>query len=228
MMDVLMNRWLTMLLMLPFACGAMDSSQITELDAASALKTALTQGATAAVQQLGKQDGFLGNPQLKIPPPRGLRKADELMRRFGMSAQADAFIIAMNRAAEAAVAEAKPMLVDAVKKMTVEDAKAILTGDDDAATQYFRAKTADALTKKFKPTVVKATSKIGLTVLYDRYASRADDLGLVGTHEGSIDDYVTAQALDALYKVIAQEEQAIRADPLGQASSILQRVFGAK
>src|SRR5437899_1348379 len=118
-----MNRWLTMLLILPFACGATGFSQITEGDAAMALKAALTQGATTAVQQLGKQDGFLGNPQLKIQPPKSLRKADELMRRFGMSAQADALVIAMNRAAETAVAEAKPMLVDAVKKMTLEDAK---------------------------------------------------------------------------------------------------------
>jgi hypothetical protein len=213
---------------MPLLCGAVDLSSITNRDAASALKTALTQGATNAVQSLGRQDGFLENPEVKIPLPPNWQRVDGLLRRFGMSAQADELVLAMNRAAESAVSEAKPLLVDAVKKMTVQDAKSILTGGDDSATQYFRAKTADALAKQFKPIVSKATSQVGLAAVYNRYAGRAASYGLVSAQNANLDNYVTSQALAGLYKMIATEEKAIREDPLGQSSRLLQRVFGAK
>jgi hypothetical protein len=218
--------WLLLATTLPAA--ALDLSAIANGDAVSALRTALTQGSTKAVTKLGVENGFLGNPEVKIPLPPNLRKAEKTLRRLGMGAQADELITAMNRAAEAAVPEARTLLVDAVKSMSVQDAKSILTGGDDAATQYFRAKTATALFQKFKPTITQATSKVGLANTYNNYAGRAAKYGLLSTQEGNLDDYVTGQALDGLYKMIAAEEKAIRQDPLGQSSKILQRVFGAK
>ncbi len=220
---------LSLVLLFAFApIHALDLSGIASGDAVTALRTALTQGSTKAVAQLGKENGFLGNPEVKIPLPPNLRKAEKTLRKFGMGAQADELITAMNRAAEAAVPEAKTMLVDAVKSMSVQDAKTILSGGDDSATQYFRTKTSDALFKKFKPTITQATSKVGLANTYNNYAGKAAKFGLIDVKDASLDDYVTGQALEGLYKMIATEEKAIRKDPLGQTSKILQRVFGAK
>jgi hypothetical protein len=210
-----------------YAANAADLSDITKTDATSALRTALTQGATKAVGSLGKTDGFLGNPQVKIPLPPQLQKADKTLRRFGMGSYADELVVTMNRAAEAAVPEAKTLLVDAVKSMSVADAKAILGGGDDSATQYFRSRTQTALTAKFKPVVQQATSKVGAVRSYDSLAGKMSQFGLIDAKSASLDDYVTAQALEGLYKMIAAEELAIRKDPLGQSSKLLQRVFGS-
>lgn len=207
--------------------GAADLSDITKTDATSALRTALTQGATRAVGSLGKPDGFLGNPQVKIPLPPQLQKAEKTLRRFGMGAAADELVLTMNRAAEAAVPEAKPLLINAVKSMSVADAKAILSGGNDSATQYFRSKTQAALADKFKPIVKQATSKVGAARSYDSLAGKMSQYGLIDAKSASLDDYVTAQALEGLYKMIATEELAIRKDPLGQSSKLLQRVFGS-
>ena len=149
------------------------------------------------------------------------------MRKFGMGAQADQLILTMNRAAEAAVPEAKTLLFDAVKSMSVADAKSILTGGQDSATQYFRGKTQTALAAKFKPIVMQATAKVGVTKNYNSLAGKAAKFGLLDAQAANIDDYVTAQTLDGLYKMIAKEELAIRADPVGQTSKLLQKVFGA-
>jgi len=146
---------------------AVSLDDLSNKEASGGLKEALTQGASAAVAKLGKTDGFLGNPQVKIPLPDGLRQAEGLMRTMGMGKQADELVTAMNRAAESAVAEAKPILVDAVKKMTVQDAKQILTGGDNSVTEYFRRTTSEQLTGKFKHIVTKATSKVKLAEKYD-------------------------------------------------------------
>lgn len=223
-----MRRFILLTLLLASAVTvAADLSGITKTDATSALRTALTQGATKAVSSLGQTDGFLGNPQVKIPLPPQLQKADKMLRRIGMGAAADELVLTMNRAAEAAVPEAKTLLVGAVKSMTVADAKAILSGGDNSATQYFRSKTETALAEKFKPIVKQATSKVGAARSYDSLAGRMSQYGLIDSKSASLDDYVTAQTLEGLYKMIATEELAIRKDPLGQSSKLLQRVFGS-
>lgn len=210
----------------PLASAA-DLAAISKTDATSALRTALTQGATKAVGELGTTNGFLLNPEVKIPLPPQLQNAERLMRRFGLGPMADELITTMNRAAEAAVPEAKTLLVNAVKSMSVADAKAILTGGDDSATRYFRAKTESVLAAKFKPIVMQSTSKLGVTQSYNSLAGRAAQFGLLDAKAANIDDYVTAQALDGLFKMIAKEELAIRRDPIGQTSRLLRRVFGA-
>ena len=192
-----------------------------------ALDAALEKGSGVAVAALGRNDGFFGNPQVKIPLPESLQKVEGLMRAMGMKRQADELELAMNRAAESAVNEARPLLVDAVKSMSVQDAKKILTGGDTAATDYFRGKTAEPLAKKFLPIVKKTTARVGLAEKYNAIAGKGSQLGLIDASQASIEQYVTKKALDGLYLMIADEEKALRQDPVGAASSVVQKVFGA-
>ena len=201
--------------------------QITNREAVSGLKAALERGSQAAVASLGRVDGFFGNPQVRIPLPESLQRTERLMRRVGMAKYADELILTLNRAAEAAVPEARQLFIDAVKKMTVQDAKGILTGGDTAATEYFRRTTQDALRKRFLPIVRKATSRVELAEKYNEYADTAAAFGLVKKEDANLDDYVTQKALDGLFFMVAEEEKAIRKDPVGTASAILRKVFGA-
>jgi len=200
---------------------------LSSKDKTAALRTALTQGAQAAVGKLGVVDGFLGNPEVKIPLPGKLKKGEKLLRTFGLGDEADELVMAMNRAAEAAVPEAKGLLVDAVKTMSVQDATSILTGGDDAATQYFRRTTSEKLAARFLPIVQKSTSKVGAAQKYNELAGQASKFGLVDAKDASVENYVTQRALDGLFVMMAKEEKAIREDPLGQSSRILKKVFGA-
>ena len=215
------------LLCLATASHALSLGDLTNKDATGGLKEALTQGAGKAVDLLGRNDGFLGNAKVKIPLPEGLRDVEGLMRGMGMGKYADELVTAMNRAAEAAVPEAKTLLVNSIKQMSVQDAKGILTGGDDAATQYFRRTTSKPLGDKFKPIVQKAMGKVKLAEKYDQFAGKAVKLGLVKEENARLENYVTQKALDGLYLMIAEEEKAIRKDPVGAAGSLAKKVFGA-
>lgn len=148
------------------------------------------------------------------------------MRAIGMGRQADELVLRMNRAAEAAVPEAKTLFVNAVKQMTVQDAKGILTGGNDAATQYFRQKTSGPLAQKFLPIVQKAMTKVKLAEVYDKYAERGAQFGLVKKEDVKLESYITRKALDGLYVSIAEEEARIRANPVQETSNIIRKVFG--
>ncbi len=200
---------------------------LTDQDTQTGLKQALSQGVDKAILMLGKQDGFLANPDVKIPLPDSLRKIEKGMRMVGMGAQADELVLKMNRAAEQAVPEAKTLLINAVKQMSVSDARSILTGPQDAATQYFKKTTSAEMTAKFLPIVQQATSKVQLADSYNRYASMGSQYGVVKKEDADINQYVTRKALDGVFLMIAKEEAAIRQDPMGQASQILKKVFGA-
>ena len=201
--------------------------RITQNEAVSAPKVALEKGLQAAVATLGKKDGFFANPQVKIPMPESLQSTERLMRRFGMGKYADELVLTMNRAAEAAVPEARQLLVDSVKKMTVQDAKGILTGGDTAATEYFKRTTSDQLRKRFQPIVEKSTAKLQLARKYDEYAAQGVAWGLVKKEHADLDDYVTQKALDGLYFMLGEEEKKIRKDPIKTGSAILRKVFGS-
>jgi hypothetical protein len=209
------------------AAHAISLEDLSNKDAGGGLKEALTQGAGKAVAALGRTDGFLGNPKVKIPLPEGLQQVEGMMRTFGMGKQADELVTTMNRAAEAAVPEAKTLLVNSVKQMSVQDAKGILTGGDDAATQYFKRTTSGPLTEKFRPIVKKAMQKVKLAEKYDQFAGKAAQFGLIKAEDAQLDNYVTQKALDGLYLMIAEEEKAIRKDPVSAASSLARKVFGA-
>lgn len=207
--------------------NALSVSDLSNVETSRALKEALVQGANKAVGQLSAQDGFFGNKEVKIPLPDSLKKAEKTMRMFGMGRQADELVLKMNRAAEAAVPEAKVLLVDAVKKMSVADAKAILTGGDDAATQYFKKTTSAPMAEKFLPIVKKATEDVQLAQQYNKFAELGSKYGIVKKEQANLEQYVTQKALDGVYLMMAKEEAAIRKDPVGQASNLLKKVFGA-
>jgi len=206
---------------------AAQLENITNREAVSALKTALEKGSRAAVDQLGKENGFFGDTRVKIPLPESLKRAERTMRRLGMGKYADELVLTMNRAAEAAVPEAKQLLVDSVTKMSVQDAKGILTGGETSGTDYFKRTTTDQLRKRFLPIVQQATARVGVAQKYNSYADKGVRFGLVKEDQANLDDYVTQKALDGLYFMMAEEEKKIRKDPVGTASSILKKVFGA-
>ena len=207
--------------------AAAQLEHITSRDAEGALKAALERGSAAAVASLGRQDGFFGNPLVKIPLPDSVQRAERLMRRFGMGEQADELVLALNRAAEAAVPEARDLLIDSVRKMTVQDAKGILQGGDTSATQYFRRSTETQLRKRFLPIVQRATEKVELARYYNRYAERGAALGLMPSEDANLDHYVTQKTLDGLFFALAQEEKKLRDDPAAAGAAIIRRVFGA-
>ncbi|MBT0571227.1 DUF4197 domain-containing protein [Curvibacter sp. CHRR-16] len=217
----------SLLLVLAGLAQALGLDSLKDQEVANGLKDALSKASTVAVGQLGASNGFWGNDRVRIPLPDSLQKAEQLLRTFGMGQQADDLRQTLNHAAEAAVQEAKPILLNAVKQMTVQDAKGILTGGDTAATAYFRKTSSEALRSKFRPIVSKATKRVQLADKYNTYAGQAAKLGLISEANANLDNYVTEKALDGLFLIISDEEKAIRQDPVGQASQLLKRVFGA-
>jgi hypothetical protein len=206
---------------------ALTLADLSGGDASKALKAALDKGALSAIGTLGVNDGFMGNERVRIGLPGHLNDAAKLMRTFGQGDQVDALQLAMNRAAEAAVPQAKDMLLGAVQSMTVDDAKKLLAGSDTAITDFFAAKTRPGLSDKFLPVVTKATEHVGLADKYNQVAAKASNLGLIGQDEANIQKYVTGKALDGLFLLIADEEKKIRQNPMQAGSALLQKVFGA-
>lgn len=220
-----------LLLLLSFLCCApladADIGSLTNSETVAGLKEALSKSSAAAISQLGTANGFLGNPKVKIPLPGALKTAESGLRLMGMGKQADDLVIAMNRAAESAVPEAKPIFMNAIKNMSFQDAKGILTGGDDAATQYFKRTTSDQLVAKFLPIVKQATEKVQLAEQYNSLAGQASKLGVMDAKSANVESYVTQKALDGLFTVMAEQEKAIRKDPIGTGSALLKKVFGA-
>ena len=214
-------------LLVPATVSAAGLADISNRDAINGLKEALTRGSHSAVARLGVENGFFGNDHVKIPLPPSLRRLEAVMRSIGMDRHADELVLRMNRAAEAAVPEARSLLVDAVKTMSVQDAKGILTGGENAATQYFKRTSSEPLVKRFQPIVKKAMQKVKLAEKYNEIAASGAKLGLVKEEDAQLEDYVTRKALDGLFVVIAEEEKKIRQDPAGTASAIIKKVFGA-
>jgi hypothetical protein len=207
------------------ALGQLDL--ISGQEAASGLRAALEKGSQAAVAELGRADGFYGNPRVRIPLPDSLQRAEKLMRRFGLGSHADELILTMNRAAEAAVPEARRLFIDAVRKMSVQDAKGILQGGETAGTEYFRRSTEATLRQRFLPIVRRATAKVGLAQQYNEYAEKGAAFGLVKKEHANLDAYVTEKALDGLFLMVAEEEKKIRKDPVSAGTRIIRKVFGA-
>ncbi len=203
------------------------------------LKDALGKGLQQAVANLGHDGGFLTNLNVKIPMPEKLQKAETALRAMKQDKLADDFVVTMNRAAEQAVPEAGAVFVDALKQMNIDDARSILTGANDAATQYFQKTTSTNLYVKFYPIVQQATAKTGVTAAYKKLiekASPAQSLGGLGSALGNtlfdkdsldIDAYVTNKTLDGLFKMVAEEEKQIRQNPAARTTDALQKVFGA-
>ncbi len=206
---------------------ALTLADLSNQEASNGLKTALEKGALAAVALLGKTDGFLGNPKVRIPLPGYLEDASKLLRNFGQGKRIDELVTSINRAAEAAVPMGKDLLVNAVRSMNVNDAKNILQGGETSVTSFFAEKTRTPLGEKFLPVVTRATEKVGLANKYNEFAGKAAGFGLVKKEDANIQQYVTGKSLDGLYLIIGEEEKKIRQDPVGTGSAILKRVFGS-
>ncbi len=212
---------------------------LTDDQVAAGLKEALGKGVQQAVAQLGKQGGFLTNGTVKIPMPESLQKVEKSIRTLKQGALADEFITTMNRAAEQAVPQAAAIFSDGIKQMSITDAKAILTGPEDSATQYFRKTGTNALHAAFLPIVKQATEKAGVTAAYKNMMAKAGGGALgksfggtlsafgVSQDAADVDGYVTRKAMDGLFKMVAEEENRIRQNPVARSTDVLKKVFGA-
>ena len=215
---------LPLCLVLPLPAHAL---KLSETDAASGVRAALARGAMAAIDLLGRNDGFMAHPTLKIELPGALKDAARLLKATGQGRKVDALVLAMNRAAEAAVPQARDLMVQTVKQLSVEDAlRLVRERGDDAVTRFFEDKTRAPLQARFLPIVTQATEKQDLATKFNAVAGKAAGLGLLKSEDSNIQLYVTRKALDGLYWLIGEEEKKIRQDPVGTGSAILKKVFG--
>lgn len=211
----------------PSTSRAFGLGDLTNREVDQGLKGALEQGALAAVGLLGRPDGFLGSPKVRIPLPGFLQQAAGLLKAMGRGKQIEELEVAMNRAAEAAVPMARDMLVRAARSITVNDARGILTGGQTSVTDFFAGRPREPLTVKFLPVVTTATQKVGLAQKYNAVAAKVAGTGLVSKQDANIEHYVTGKSLDGLYFMIGEEERKIRANPAAAGSAVLRKVFGA-
>jgi hypothetical protein len=202
-------------------------ADLTNQEASSGIRGALNHGISSAVGKLGVPGGFIDNPKVKITLPPVLEDVASGLRLLGKGKDADELVARMNQAAEQAVPMAKPLLVNAVKSMSLSDAKRILTGGDDSVTQFFREKTSASLSVKFLPIVKRITDRVGLAQQYNQLAGQGARFGLVNGDAASVEHYVTSKALDGLYLMIGEEERAIRQNPAAAGSAIVSKVFSA-
>lgn len=201
---------------------------LSQEEIARGLKEALAKGAQRAIAELGKPGGYLDNAKVRIPIPERLQGMERAARALGQGRVVDEFVTSLNRAAEQAVPEAAAIFAEAIQQMTLEDARAILKGPDDAATQYFRQRAEARLGERFRPIVSAATDRAGVTAAYKRLARKAGPMTqMLGLPAEDLDGYVTAKALDGLFLMIAAEEKRIRENPVARTSELLKKVFGA-
>ena len=208
--------------------AAQRTGNVSDGEIAGGLKEALSKGVSTAIKSLGKENGFLGNVRVRIPLPKSLQKVEKVVRVAGQGKAVDEFVASMNHAAEKAVPVAVDVFVDAIKKMTFDDARQILfSGKDDSATQFFRKNSEETLREKFRPIVEEFTEKTGVTQKYKAMIGKAGFAAqFLGKDATDLDGYVTQKALDGLFLLIADEEKKIRKDPLGRTTSLLRKVFG--
>lgn len=210
--------------------GGSRGSRLSESEASGGIKEALAQGVHRAVTQLGRTDGFYGDSAVRIRIPGQLGEIADTARKLGAGRKVDEFELAMNRAAEKAVPVAADVFADAVRQMTVRDAIDIVRGEPDAGTRFFRRVTEERLRAQFHPIVQDATQNAGVTQRYKAMVGRnAGLLQMLGGSESvDLDDYITEAAMDGLFKVVADEERAIREDPAQRSSELLRKVFGSR
>lgn len=200
---------------------------LSETEIAKGLKEALDVGTQNAVGSVSKTDGFFKNPKVKIPFPPEVKKVETSVRKIGMDKQADDFVIALNRAAEDAAKSATPIFADAIKNMTLSDAKSILKGNETAATDFMKGKTSDALANQFKPIVQQSMQKVQVTKYWKPIATKYNQLPMTQKVNPDLEKYVTDKAIEGLFKMIAEEEIKIRKDPAARITDLLKSVFGS-
>lgn len=203
-----------------------SGKSLTNGEIIEGLKEALTVGTRNSSSDASKEDGFFKNPKIKIPFPPEAVKMENKLRKIGMGAQVDKFVLTLNRAAEEAAKGASQVFIKAVKEMTIGDGLAILKGADNAATQYLHDKTYDELKNRFQPVVHEALQKVEVTKYWEPLIKAYNKLPFVEKMNPDIEDYATEKSLDGLFFLLAKEELKIRKDPLARVSDILKKVFG--
>ena len=207
---------------------AVTQKSLSNEEAGAGLKEALIKGAVKGSDLVSQADGYFKNTEIKIPFPPEARNVETRLRQIGLGAEVDKFVLALNRAAEDAAKEAKPVFVSAIKQMTIQDAFTILKGQPDAATQYLQRTTSVELTDKFKPIIQTSLAKVNATQYYTSLVNTYNKIPLVKKVNPNLDDYATGKALDGLFVMVAKEEKNIRQNPQARTSALLKKVFGAQ
>jgi len=202
-----------------------ESDALTTEDVANGLKEALINGASKGSAQASKEDGYFKNPLLKIPFPPEVQKVEDKLRQLGMNKLVDNFVLSVNRGAELAAQEAKPIFVDAIKAMTIQDAWNILKGEDDAATSYLKRTTSSKLYDKFKPVISSSLQKVNATKYYTDVVTTYNKVPFVEKVNPDLEDYTTNKAIDGLFILIQKEEANIRENPVARTTELLKKVF---
>lgn len=204
-------------------------SALSDSDILMGLKEALAQGTRNSIASLGRSDGFWKNSGVRVPLPDSIGRFEAKLRKFGAGAPVDQFHLTLNRAAEQAVPQVADLFGNAVRQMNIQDVRGILSGQSDAATQFFKRTTGDAIRAKFLPIVTSATAKVGVTQQYKSLTrSYGPIMQMAGVKNPDLDAYVTEKAMDGLFTTIAAEEAKIRQDPAARTSEILKKVFGSR
>ncbi len=198
----------------------------TESDAAQAIREALSQGTSKGTERLSALNGYFGNPEIKIPFPQDAAKVESTLRKIGLSKQVDDAVESINRAAESAAIEAKPIFLKAITDMSISDAIAIVKGNNHAATDYLKKSTTNQLVEKFKPIIQAALDRVNATKYWSTVMSSYNAVPFVTKVNPDLCDYTTRKAIDGLFVMIAHEEDSIRKDPMARTSDILKKVFG--
>ena len=202
-----------------------DPASFTEQEAAQGIREALVNGTGKSVDLVSLVDGYFGNAEIKIPFPEDARVVESTLRSMGMGKQVDDAILSINRAAEDAAREAKPIFVDAIKAMSIQDAIGIVKGEDNAATEFLRKSTTTELNKKFQPVISKSLDRVQATRYWADVINTYNRIPFVQKVNPDLTAYVTGLAIDGLFIMIAKEEKKIRKDPLARTSDILKKVF---
>ena len=205
-----------------------SSAPLTTAEVAQGLKEALIKGISTGADLVSQLDGYFKNPEIKIPFPPEVQKVEDRLRQVGLGSEVDKFVMTLNRGAEDAAREAKPIFIEAIRAMTIQDAWAILKGEDDAATQYLKRTTSGLLKEKFKPVIQSSLDKVNATKYYSDIVTRYNQIPFVQKVNPDLDDYATDRAIEGLFLMIAKEEKNIRENPVARTTEILKRVFGAQ
>jgi len=203
-----------------------SSKPLTSAEVGEGLKEALTNGISKGADLVSQADGYFKNPEIKIPFPPDVKKVEDKLRQIGLGSEVDKFVMTLNRGAEDAAKEAKPIFITAIKQMTIQDAFSILKGQPDAATQYLKRTTSSLLKEKFKPVIQNSLNKVNATKYYTEIVTRYNAIPLVQKVNPDLDDYATDKAIEGLFLMIAKEEKNIRENPIARTTDLLKRVFG--
>ena len=207
---------------------ALGEESLSTEQVVAGLKEALIKGIATGSAEASKIDGYFKNPKIKIPFPPDVQRVEEKLRQIGLGNEVDKFVMTLNRGAEDAAKEAKPIFINAIKSMTIQDAWGILKGDDNAATQYLIKTTSVQLKSKFKPVIKNSLDKVNATKYYGDIVTTYNKIPFVEKVNPDLDDYATDKAIEGLFYLVAQEEEKIRKDPVARTTELLKKVFAAQ